>query len=353
MKKSSAPDHWLADEIPSAPAIGHRVVTRVPRPARNMRPPRPVRKNGPRLVLALHGADRPTPSLRRALAIARSLEGELHLLRVLPGLTRLQALFSPNDVLNAARSVQRTLRANRVTRSWLRVSVGSDDAVERLSISHGDFVQQVAVYAASVDAHMIIIAPLQRRLGRTATILARAAQKPVFVAREQAGTPAILAATDLRTIGHPVLWKAAELGQRLHSKLVTLHNVDAVGVSAPAPAVLEAGAMAFGAAAWSAVQGSSLRDARLEQLTAATARLPLEARAMVLSEADTARAILAQASTLDSDCVVVGSRRQSWLEGLACGSVAADVVDGAQRSVLIVPLDATVAAPMSAVDAGG
>jgi nucleotide-binding universal stress UspA family protein len=295
--------------------------------------------------LVLPNAERPTPSLRRAVALARSLDTELHVLRVLPGLTRLQALFSRNDVLSAARAVQRTLRANRITRSWLRVTLGSDDAIERLSITHGDLVEQAAAYAASVEAQMIILPPSPRRLGRTATSLARAAQKPVLVAREHRGNPAILAATDLLTSGHPVLWKAAELGQRLRSKLVALHNVDPVGGSELVPGTLAAGAMTIGAGAWASVhQPAASSRARLEQLTRATAPLPLVAEPMVLTEPDAAGAILSQAGVLDPDCLVVGARQRNWLEDLACGSVARQVIERAQRSVLVVPIDAAAAA---------
>jgi nucleotide-binding universal stress UspA family protein len=352
MKKTNSPDLWLAGESVASLAARSRPVTRVPRPERGMRPLRPTRRPEPRLVLALPSAERPTPSLRRALALARSLDAELHVLRVLPGLTRLQALFSRNDVLSAARAVQRTLRANRITRSWLRVTLGSDEVIERLCIVHGDFVEQAAAYAAGVGAQMIILPPSPRRLGRTATSLARASRKPVLVAREHRGSSAILAATDLQTSGHPVLWKAAELGKRLRAKLVALHNVDPIGGAELLPGTLSAGAMTVGAGAWASIhQPAASSRARLEQLTRATAPLPLEAEPMVLTEADAARAILSQAGLLDPDCLVIGARQRNWLEELACGSVAREVIERARRSVLVVPMDAATAASTRAVSA--
>jgi nucleotide-binding universal stress UspA family protein len=345
MTKSSAPDRWLTLDSAILHPSSPRPVTRVPRPARAMRPPRPARRAGPRLVLALLDADRPTPALRRALALARSLEGELHVLRVLPGLTHLEAFFFRNHERNAARAVQRTLRARRITQSWLRVTLGSADAIERLCIAHGEFVEQAAAYAASVDARMIIVSPRIRRLGRTATSLARAAQRPVLVAREHRGNHAILAATDLRTSGHPVLQGAAELGQRLRAKLVALHNVHVGGAAGLVPGVRAEGVMTIGAGEWPSVhQQGVLRSERLNQLTAAAAQLPIEADAVVLSEADAAHAILAQAGVQDPDCVVVGARQRTWLEGLAFRSVAREVVEQAQHSVLVVPLDVAIAA---------
>lgn len=352
MKKNVAPDRWLTGEWALGQAHRPRPMARVPRPASGMRPARPARRPGPRVVLALPNSERPTPSLRRALALARSLDAELHVLRVLPGLTRLQSLFSRHDVLSAARAVQRTLRANRITRSWLRVTLGSDDVVERLCIAHGEFVEQAASYAASVEAQLIVLPPSPRRIGRTATSLARATQKPVLVARNHRGNPAILAATDLRTSGHPVLWKAAELGQRLRARLIALHNVDPIGGAELLPGTLAAGAMTIGAGAWaSAHQPFASSSARLEQLTRATARLPLDAEPVVLSEADAAGAILSQAGVLDADCVVVGARYRHWLEEFACGSVAREVVERARRSVLVVPVDATAVASSSGASA--
>lgn len=343
MTKTSPPDRWLVAQPAMLQASAPRPVLQVPRPARGTRPQRPERRAGPRLVFALLAADRPTPSLQRALALARSLEGELHVLSVLPGPSRLQALFSRSDARRAARTVQRTLRAKRLTRSWLRGTLGSDDMLERLCVAHGEFVEQAAAHAASLDAKMIILSPRLQRLGRTATSLARATQRPVLVAREHQGSRAILAATDLRTSGNPVLWKAAELGQRLRAKVVALHNVDATGAAGAAvllPGALATGAMTIGAAAWANVhQPAAARSARLAQLTAATAQLPLEAEAMVVGEADATRAILTQAGARDPDCVVVGARRHSWLEEWALGSVASDVVERAQRSVLVVPID--------------
>jgi nucleotide-binding universal stress UspA family protein len=144
-----------------------------------------------------------------------------------------------------------------------------------------------------------------------------------------------------------VLWKAAELGQRLRAKLIALHNVDPIRHAELLPGALAAGAMTIGAGAWaSANQPAASSNARLEQLTRATARLPLEAEPMVLSEADAASAILSQAGALDADCVVVGARYRHWLEELACGSVARQVVERARRSVLVVPVDP--ASPVSA-----
>jgi hypothetical protein len=56
-------------------------------------------------------------------------------------------------------------------------------------------------------------------------------------------------------------------------------------------------------------------------------------------EIGAARAILTQVGALDPDWVVIGTRHRTWLEELACRSVAVEVVERAQPPVLIVPLD--------------
>jgi len=213
--------------------------------------------------------------------------------------------------------------------------------IERLSMVHGDFVERVAAHAAKVNACMIIVPPHPQRLGRTVTTLARVAQRPVLVAREHQGNPAILAATDLHTTGHPVLWQAVALGRRLGARLVAFHNSDP---GAMAIAAFPAGAMAAGpftvGAAWTGLENTArLRAARWERLTAAAAELPVDVNTVMVDQVGSARAILDQTRRIDPDWVVVGTRQRSWFERLASTSISGQVVERAGASVLVVPLE--------------
>lgn len=309
---------------------------RIARPAPGMRPVRARRKEGPRLLLALGASGRPTASLERTLALAAALGAQVHVLRVLPRLSRLQALFSRRDVSAAARAVERTLRANRATRAWLRDALGKDDAlgrggighggIEHVAIAHGELVEQAAAYAATLEASLIVVPAREGRLGKTVTALASAAGVPVLVAHERAGKPAIVAATDLREGDYPVLRKAASLGQRLEARLVAVHNVGSAALGATP-------VWAVGAPRPPLAQAS-----RAEELAAAARGLPIDAETIVLDELSSADAILAEARAHDADIVVVGTRRRGWLDDLA-GSVAIEVVNRAACTVLVLPLD--------------
>jgi len=220
------------------------------------------------------------------------------------------------------------LSANRATRSWLQDSPEAAEFVEHVAIAHGDFVEQTAAYAAIVDAQLILVPPGGRQLGETATSLACATLIPVFVAREPIGERSIIAATDLRDRGYPVLSRAAELAGQLAASLVAVHNVT--------PEQLGSG----GDTAWtfSLPQSEVLYQARSSQLASATERLAVDAKAVVLDKLSCVDAILSEAEARRADLVVVGTRRRGWLDGLVSRSVASQVVNGAERSVLVLPL---------------
>jgi nucleotide-binding universal stress UspA family protein len=305
-----------------------RPVARVPRPAPGTRPVRMQRSAGPRIVLALRAAERPSANLERALSIARALDARLHVLCILPGIARLRALFT-SECVAAARTVERTLEAHRSTRDWLRDFAAAGEVVEHVAIVHGRFVEQAAAYAATVDSKLIIVPPRGRRYTRLVTSLAGAARVPVLVAHGHRGNPAIVAATDLQSQGYPVLREAAEFGQRFAARVVAVHNVEPVMPS-------------VASTAWTLHQPPlrAARAARSEQLAQAAERLPVDARAVVLDEFSSAGAILAEVAARDADYVVVGTRRRkTWLDEFASGHVANEVIARAPCSVIVLPLD--------------
>jgi nucleotide-binding universal stress UspA family protein len=313
-----------ADHTPPQPP---RPALCVPRPAPGTRPVRLQRSTDRRIVLALRAAERPNANLERALSIARALDARLHVLCVLPAITRLRALFS-SDCVTAARTVERTLEAHRATRDCLQASAAGGEVVEHVAIVHGRFVEQAAAYAATIDSKLIIVPPRGRRYTRLVTSLAGAAQVPVLVAHERRGKPAIVAATDLQTQGYPVLREAAEFGRKFNARVIALHNVEPV-----LPSVAST--------AWTINLPPlrAVRAARSVQLTQAAERLTVEAQTVVLDEFSSAGAILAETTARDADYVAVGiRRRKTWLDEFASGRVASEVISRAPCSVLVLPL---------------
>lgn len=319
----------LTSDIASSRPEPPRPVIRVPRPAPGMRPARRRQSATSCIVLAVFEQDRPTPSLRRATVLARALNARLHVLRVLPGPSRLGALFSPRSRVSATRAVQRTLSARRATRTWLGDALDAENAVEHVAVVHGDFVEQAAAYAASIDAALIVVAPSEARTGQAVTSLACAASTPVLVAREPFGGQVIVAATDLRSTGYPVLQKAADLGRRVQASMVAVHNVGPAPVSGFDPVSM----LGMPTPSANRHDGLEERMARLAQ------RLPIDTRVVVRGENDSADAVLDEARSHAADLVVVGTRPRSWCGGLLTSSVAARVVNHAERSVLVLPLD--------------
>jgi nucleotide-binding universal stress UspA family protein len=312
-----------------AVANAPRPVARVPRPSAGTRRVLAQGRAAPRVVLALMDLERPTGSLRRAVAYARTLGMRLHVVCVLPGAPAWSALFSRQSVLKEARAGDRTPCVERETRAWLRDSLGDEEVIEHVAVAHGGFVEQAAAYSASIASQLIIVPPRKARLSEMVTSLAAEAKTPVLIAHERPGKPAIVAATDLESNGYPVLREAAELGQRFHAHVVALHNVE------PVPSSVVGTAWAGNLS-----QPPVVRATRSQELARAVGRFCVAAETVVLDDFSSARAILAEAAAREAGVVVVGTRRHAgWLGKLGRRRVAAQVIERASCSVLVLPLD--------------
>jgi nucleotide-binding universal stress UspA family protein len=278
----------------------------------------------------------PATRVRRAVGLARLLDAPVHVLRVLPERTWLEVLFSPRTVTRAARAVQRTLLAREATLDRLRDETEGEGVIEHVAVARGELVEQVAVYAASVDAKWIIVPPGEAPLGKAITSLATASGMPVFVARESSGAAEIVAGTDLESQEYPVLAKAAEVGRQLRAPFVAVHNVPPQPLTGPE-------------LVWTThlPRPQEVLDARNLLLTQAVERFSSQMKGVVREELNSSDAILREAQARDADLVVVGTRRRSWFDGLGHVSVATQVVDRSAHSVLVLPLD--VAVPIRAV----
>jgi nucleotide-binding universal stress UspA family protein len=188
---------------------------------------------------------------------------------------------------------------------------------------------------------MVALAPRKRRFGTLVTTLAHASGVPVVVLRPATSQHAIVAATNLEEVDYPVLRKAIELGEQLHERVIPVHNVTPLSV------VVSPDSMLPPITVW---PGRGETEVRRVRLAHAVDQLHIAARGLVANDVNPAEAILRVARVEDADVVIVGAHPRSWFGRLVSGSVAAQVVNRARRSVLVVPLEgagSSLAAPLA------
>lgn len=280
-----------------------------------------------RILFTLSESAQPSRSIERALALARLLECELHVVHIVAGCSPHSPRSHDINLLEAPQAAEPTVQLDRMTRDWLEDVLGIERAAASLRTRVGDFVKQGAALATEVEANLIIMAP-QEGLGRTATALARAARVPVLVAREAMSAEVIVAATDLEDVAYPVLQIATQLGRRLGAPIIALHNLNPVSVFSAVDRALSS-STGFGLAL------ADLKRGRMERVLR---QLPGHATPVLADEADPVDAILREAHGRSADLIVVGTRRRSS-DPLKPSSIPVRVIARARCSVLIVPLD--------------
>jgi nucleotide-binding universal stress UspA family protein len=224
---------------------------------------------------------------------------------------------------------ERALLDERATRAWLRDCCVEIDAVEQVAVVEGPFEGETAAYAAGVGARWIVLAPRSGTTGRSVTQLAHSCQVPVLVARASGKPETIVAATDLRAPGHPVLKAAAEIGSCLKARVIALHNIN--------PLLLSVGT----GAGWPPIAllpADPSRAERSARLARAAQRLGVAASAVVRDEPSVVDAILDEAKRQNADMVAVGTRERGGLSPLLLEGVSAQIVERATRSVLVTPI---------------
>lgn len=279
------------------------------------------------LLLALRGAERPVAALEKAYSLATLLGQQLRVVRVDSAPSRFRRLFAQRSNIDVMRE------GHQATRDWLVERLGEHGRFVQISVALGRFVERVAIHARSIDCDLIVVAPRAVLAGGVVTALARRANKPVLAARTSGASQGILAATDLRVEGLPVVGHAARLARDLHADLVAIHNVDPIWIPAGGPALPEMIAPAV------VPRTTETRDRRA-RLSALTSDLPVPVTPVVTSLIDPVYAILEEARTLGAGLIVVGTRQRPAWERLLGGSVAAQVVSRTQRSVLVSPIGA-------------
>jgi nucleotide-binding universal stress UspA family protein len=278
------------------------------------------------VLLALTDGDRPTGVLQQCSALAQALEAELHVLQVLPPECHFLPVVPELDLVQATRRVERCLAAAREAKIWCDDVLPEPLSAKRLRIRIGNFVEDAASRAAEMNAALIVLAPSTGWLGITATVLAQASSLPVLVARSSVSESTLLAATDLEDEDYWVLRKAVELGARLGAPVVAIHNVSCLAVAFSHQ--LPGGARA---PAGGAIESRGLR------LVRATERFGAAMGTILATEVDPVDAILDQARVHDARLIVVGTRPRYRGDCFIARSVAAEVVNRSDCSVLVTP----------------
>ena len=264
-------------------------------------------------------------SLRRAIALARALDSELHAMFV-----------SPLDVSGGSWSLERGgagIRAREgrdgvdLARAWFADALGAEGEADALHSHWGDFTEQVSAYARTIDASLIVVPP-PRGSGEEVAALAHAARVPVLVARDRAAGDAIVAATDLEDCSYPVLRAATHFSRRLAVPLIALHNLSPIRVLSAIDLVLSEPRSPV----------RTLIELERHRLYQAVRALPSSVTPLLAEEVDPVEAILREARGGGVDLVAVGARREMWWARWLRRSVPVRVVERAPCSVLVVPI---------------
>ena len=277
---------------------------------------RPTRR-GP-VLLALHGAERPTIALLRAWALARIRGVDVHVVRIVAGGAAAGEL---------AALVEHAIQAAVETRAWVADAIGDDDAVSvAVEAMNGPFARRISAYAGFIGAQLVVLSTREGLSGGDVTFLVAATGVPVLVARGVATRETVLAATKLHLPDVPVLHAGADLAQELGAELVAVHHVESPPMREEGPAPRQV------------LNRNRVRAARDRRLAKALRGLPVRADSVVRTGGGAVHAIVDEAAARDSDLIIVGTRRRRWLERVVFEDTAAAVIDHAHRSVLVVPI---------------
>lgn len=283
--------------------------------------------NSRRVLFAVAGDVCPSVSFARAATLARVLNAELHVLRVISGAASFRSLAGDAPALHDADGLRHFLDACRSTQDWCERTAGGPVSAERWDVRVGAFIPEVAKHAAELRATWIAVAPQWRHMGRLVTSLARKTGLPVLLARGSTDGTAIVAATDLTDQRYPVLIAASALGRQLGRNVVALHNhaPRRLRPHLTSPRVPQ-------------LQASDSSEIRKRLLTRVAQSISADSEPVVSSEFDAVEAILREARTRNAELIVVGTRSHSWLHRAVVGSVSTALVDSTVRSVLVTPL---------------
>ena len=226
------------------------------------------------------------------------------------------ATFVPE--LNVAAEAQQLRRSRPWNLARARRSISSPRSTAASSA-------RWCMAAITLPAWLIVVPRHAAFGGWAARRVALCAGVPVLVASRSTTNGGIVAASDLADQFYPVLRRGAELGERLQTVVTFIHNLKA-GTDRPAPTAAERLAETFAD--------------KLSELRRAGRSFGLECPSVVMTRSDPEDAILDLAQRQRADMIVVGTRGHAPRTGPTHDSVAASVIERADRSVLVLPLTA-------------
>jgi nucleotide-binding universal stress UspA family protein len=273
-------------------------------------------ERAPRVLLVLDTLDLGAANLLWAGVLVESLRGHLDVCRVLPGLKATASMPPGRAWLDATR---RVLSARSETRVWCDQALPHATLADRAIAGVRDDPGELASIARQQGAGWIVLSA-HASCGVAAVALARAAGRPVLVARASTTRHTLLVATDVETNSYSALDSAARLAVALQAPVLVLHDVQGLSSTDRFPPQVD-----VLAEPWTKIQ-EALRDA--------VDRRPPELDVVLTCRRDRVQGILEQARREDAEMIIMGLPPN---ESARQDEVAAAVADGALRSVLIVP----------------
>lgn len=284
-----------------------------------------------RVLVAVEPSD-DDASLLIAHRIANRFDASLEALQVVP-----TAGWPDNDP-----AMVRVENGATVQELARRVAERTGRATNSLqaTVLRGDPASTIVAHATDQQCDLIVVGTHGRTgverlvLGSVAESVIGAASCPVLVARSAAPSEGgVLAGCDLSVRMDPVITLAGALSRSLAAPLTLLHAVE----PQMSDAALVASTFFSGVVPTQpdAETLAAVNDAAQGALRAELAAANLEGNAEIVTGAASA-ALLSRARELSASVIVVGSHHRGRVARLLLGSVANEVVRGAEAHVLVV-----------------
>ena len=295
------------------------------------------------ILVPLDGTSFAERALPLAARLACSTDAVLHLVRihvphVQPPISLEGSVSDPQQ--DALRWDAERTYLTRIRRGLAVVSVAS----ARIAVLDGAVAEAVADYAAVNQIELIVMSTHGRRglgrawLGSVGDALLRRSPAPVLLVRPAddreiaapEGPPRILVPLDGSPLAEEILEHALVLGRSLGARYSLLFVVNPLALMGDLPTVLPPG-MFLGAAASHVAEARAYLAERARPLK----DLGLEVETKVVESEAIADAILTESARQGCAFVAMATHGRSGLSRFVLGSVAAQVVHGANAPVLL------------------
>jgi nucleotide-binding universal stress UspA family protein len=285
------------------------------------------------VLLAMTASSRPRVALLRALEYAVRQGAPLFVLGCLPPRGAANPLFPQLNVTWVTEQPLAEVRAGWRLLRWCNRILPFSIPPEQVLIRSGAFVRTITQVAEEVSARLVFLPESRALSGTDVTSIVEQSGAAVLLSRPMQPRNLVIAASDLATAQTPVLREGLAVGHTLGGEVTFVHNLDPF--SGPMSYVVGDGMMMLPVPG---LTDDGTYQRRQDRLRSVAEDLGGDAGTEVLRRVDTADAILEVARRERADLIVVGHRERSWLASLFGESIAANVIDRAARSVLVVPV---------------